>query len=86
MCLAIPAQVCELSENDQLALVDILGVRRKVSVDLLRDDPPIVGDWVLVHVGFALSKIGAAQAEEQLKMLTMLGETEGAVEEVRNVI
>ena len=86
MCLAIPAQVCELSETDQLALVDILGVRRKVSVDLLRDDPPAVGDWVLVHVGFALSKIDAAQAEEQLKMLTMLGETEGAVDEVRNVV
>jgi len=86
MCLAIPAQVCELSESDRLALVDILGVRRKVSVELLQDDPPLVGDWVLVHVGFALSKIGTAQAEEQLKMLAMLGEAEGAQEEVRHAL
>jgi hydrogenase expression/formation protein HypC len=86
MCLAIPAQVCELSDHDRLALVDILGVRRKVSVDLLCDDPPIVGDWVLVHVGFALSKIGAAQAEEQLKTLAMLGEADGAQEELRDGI
>jgi len=86
MCLAIPAHVCEISDSDRLALVDILGVRRKVSIDLLQDDPPVVGDWVLVHVGFALSKIGAAQAEDQLKMLAMLGETEGAQEEIRHAL
>ena len=48
MCLAIPAQVCELfDEQPELALVDVLGVRRKVSVDLLRDDPPAsaTGCW-----------------------------------------
>ena len=86
MCLAIPAHVCDISDSDRLALVDILGVRRKVSIELLRDDPPVVGDWVLVHVGFALSKIGAVQAEDQLKMLTMLGETEGAQEEIRHAL
>ena len=83
MCLAIPAQVCELiDEREELALVDVLGVRRKVNVFLLQDDPPRPGDWVLVHVGFALSKIGAAQAEEQLRMLTALGEATAALEEV----
>jgi hydrogenase expression/formation protein HypC len=87
MCLAIPAQVCELIEAEhRLAMVDILGVRRKVSMDLLSDAPPQIGDWVLVHVGFALSKISAAQAEEQLKMLTMLGETETASDELRQAM
>ncbi len=86
MCLAIPAHVCEISDSDRLAVVDILGVRRKVSIDLLQDDPPVVGDWVLVHVGFALSKIGEAQAEDQLKMLALLGETEGAQEEIRHAL
>ena len=83
MCLAIPAQVCEqFAEQPELALVDVLGVRRKISVDLLRDDPPAIGDWVLVHVGFALSKISAAQAEEQLNMLSALGEASAAREEL----
>ncbi|HKD35391.1 MAG TPA: HypC/HybG/HupF family hydrogenase formation chaperone [Pirellulales bacterium] len=83
MCLAIPAQVCELfDEQPKLALVDVLGVRRKISIDLLRDDSPNVGDWVLVHVGFALSKISAEQAEEQLKLLSALGEASVAREEL----
>ncbi len=83
MCLAIPAQVCELfAEQPDLALVDVLGVRRKISIDLLRDDPPTIGDWVLVHVGFALSKISASQAEEQLNMLAALGEASVAREEL----
>jgi hydrogenase expression/formation protein HypC len=83
MCLAIPAQVRELfGDQQELALVDVLGVRRKISVDLLRDDPPTIGDWVLIHVGFALSKISAEQADEQLKMLTALGEASAAREEL----
>src|SRR5262249_51360880 len=82
MCLAIPAQVSEILDADgHLALVDILGVRRKVNVDLLQDDPPLAGDWVLVHVGFAMSKISAQQAEEQLQMLTSLGEASTARDE-----
>jgi len=82
MCLAIPAQVSEiLPAEGNLALVDILGVRRKVNVDLLQDDPPLVGDWVLIHVGFAMSKISAEQAEETLQMLSSLGEASSARDE-----
>jgi hydrogenase expression/formation protein HypC len=82
MCLAIPAQVTELSEREpNLALVDILGVRRRISIDLLADSPPRIGDWVLIHVGFALSKISPEQADEQLKMLALLGEDSAAREE-----
>ena len=83
MCLAIPGQVVELlSEDRNLAVVNVLGVRRKVDLGLLQEDPPVAGDWVLIHVGFAMSKIDAADAEQQLRMLTELGEQEAAMEEV----
>jgi len=83
MCLAIPAQITEFDPADpQLATVDILGARRQASVALLADDPPLLGDWVLVHVGFALSKISAERAAEQLEMLAILGEDAEARAEV----
>ncbi|HEX4000316.1 MAG TPA: HypC/HybG/HupF family hydrogenase formation chaperone [Pirellulales bacterium] len=88
MCLAIPGQITELfadphdAERNSLAMVDILGVRRKVSIDLLQDDPPGPGDWVLIHVGFAMSKISSERAAEQLEMLAMLGEASTARDEL----
>lgn len=83
MCLAIPAQISELlDDRNELAMVDIMGVRRRINIDLLSDDPPKLGDWVLIHVGFAMSKIGAQQAEGQLRLLAMLGEASAAEEEV----
>jgi hydrogenase expression/formation protein HypC len=83
MCLAIPGQIVDiLVEDRSLALVDILGVRRKVDLGLLQEDPPIAGDWVLIHVGFAMSKIGEAEALDQLRMLAELGESEAAQQEV----
>ena len=84
MCLAIPGKIVELLENQwDLAVVDVLGVRRKVDLGLLRDEHPIAGDWVLIHVGFAMSKISEAEAEEQIRLLTALGEGDAAAEEVR---
>jgi hydrogenase expression/formation protein HypC len=84
MCLAIPGKIVDVLEEDRsLALVDVLGVRRKVDLGLLQDEPPETGDWVLIHVGFAMSKIGEADAREQLRMLTDLGESDAAMEEVR---
>jgi hydrogenase expression/formation protein HypC len=78
VCLAIPGRIVELdSENANLALVDVVGVR------LLQDEPPVPGDWVLIHVGFAMSKISEADAADQMRTLTMLGETAAAMEEVR---
>ena len=63
MCLAIPGKIVELlAEDRNLAVVDVLGVRRKVDLGLLQDDPPVTGDWVLIHVGFAMSKISEADA------------------------
>ena len=61
MCLAIPGKIIEIdSQNPQHAVVDVVGVRRKVDLGLLQDDPPVPGDWVLIHVGFAMSKISEA--------------------------
>ena len=83
MCLAIPAQISALCHDDsQQATVDILGVRRKVNIALLDDDPPRLGDWVLVHVGFAMSKISHVQATEQLELLMQLGAAREARDEV----
>jgi hydrogenase expression/formation protein HypC len=83
MCLAIPAKIVELFPEEQnRALVEVVGVRRHIDTGLLADDPPKTGDWVLIHVGFAMSKISEAQALDQIQTLTMLGEQEAAIQEV----
>jgi hydrogenase expression/formation protein HypC len=67
MCLGIPGEVIELHpDQPDLAKVDVSGVRRLINIGLLTDDPPVPGEWVLIHVGFALSKIdeGIGQAYE----------------------
>jgi hydrogenase expression/formation protein HypC len=83
MCLAIPGRIIELSGDDsRLAVVDVSGVRRRINVDLLKDDALAVGDWVLIHVGFAMSRISDAAASEQLRLIAMLGEDVKAMEEL----
>jgi len=84
VCLAIPGRIIELDVlNAHQALVDVVGVRRKVDLGLLQDEPPGPGDWVLIHVGFAMSKISEADAADQMRLLNMLGEVDAAMEEVR---
>jgi hydrogenase expression/formation protein HypC len=84
MCLAIPGKIVELLEEDRdLAVVEVLGVRRRVDLGLLQEDRALAGDWVLIHVGFAMSKISEADALDQLRMLTELGESGAAMEEAR---
>jgi len=84
MCLAIPGKIVELdSSHAHLGTVEVAGVRRKVDLGLLEEDPPKQGEWVLIHVGFAMTKISEQDAIEQMEMLRMLGETEQAIEEVR---
>jgi hydrogenase expression/formation protein HypC len=74
MCLGIPGQIVEfVDEVNDIAKVDVSGVRRNVSVALVRPDGIKQGDWVLVHVGFAMSKIDEEEAYETLRMLTALG-------------
>lgn len=84
MCLAIPGKIIELVQNqDKVGVVDVAGVRRKVQLGLLAEDMPVPGDWVLIHVGFAMSKISEADAAEQMRLLSMLGEHEQAMQEVK---
>ena len=83
MCLAIPGQIRQLDAERRFATVEVGHVRRSVNVDLLRDDPLDVDDWVLIHVGFAMSKISAEQAASQIELLEMLGEADEAMEEVQ---
>ncbi|WP_151193029.1 HypC/HybG/HupF family hydrogenase formation chaperone [Cysteiniphilum sp. JM-1] len=65
MCLAIPAQIIALNGDDQ-ALVNIGGVRKEISLALLKDQV-VINDYVIVHVGFALSKLDESQAKQTLK-------------------
>jgi hydrogenase expression/formation protein HypC len=78
MCLGIPGRIVEINDPAQLrAKVDVDGVRREISVALLGLDGPEgaqVGDWVLVHVGFAMAKIDEAEARETLDALKALGD------------
>lgn len=84
MCLAIPGKIVELGAAGEVtATVDVAGVRRRVDLGLLQDDAPGIGDWVLIHVGFAMSKISEEDALDQMQTLAMLGETEAALREVR---
>ena len=84
MCLAIPGKIIEISaENPDSALVDVVSVRRRVDLGLLQDDRPQPGDWVLIHVGFAMSKISEQDARDQMETLRALGEAEAALQEVQ---
>jgi hydrogenase expression/formation protein HypC len=91
MCLAIPGQVVEvLDPVNQIARVDVVGVRRNVNVGLLSDGNgggvgP--GDWVLIHVGFALSKVDEDEAQATLSLLEQMGaEYEQELEELRTSV
>jgi hydrogenase expression/formation protein HypC len=84
MCIAIPGKIVEISsDNTDSALVDVVGVRRKIDLGLLQDDRPVPGDWVLIHVGFAMSKISELDALDQMNTLRALGEIDGAMQEVQ---
>jgi hydrogenase expression/formation protein HypC len=84
MCLAIPGKIVEMFPGDPpSATVEVAGVRRRVELGLLGEDAASLGDWVLIHVGFAMSKISEADAIEQMRMLAALGEDEAALEEIR---
>ncbi len=86
MCLAIPGQVIELvDERLRLAKVDVAGVLRTVNIGLLNDAGP--GDWVLIHVGFALSKVDEEEAQATLGLLQRMGEAfEQELEDLRTSV
>ena len=75
MCLGIPGEVVEIHpEQPDLARVNVSGVRRVINVGLLTDEPPKPGEWVLIHVGFALSKIDENEAAAALQFLEGIGQ------------
>ena len=89
MCLGIPGCIVKVDDaDDMIATVDVCGIRRQINVSCVVDDEhPIascVGDWVLVHVGFAMSRIDADQAAETLKILAELGEAQVELESMAN--
>lgn len=71
MCLALPARIVELRENES-GIVDLGGVRKEVSLALVEEVG--VGDYVIVHVGYALSKLDTGEAEATLRLFAELGE------------
>jgi hydrogenase expression/formation protein HypC len=75
MCLGIPGQILEFaSGHEHLARVDVSGVTRVVNIGLLEDEHLEPGDWVLIHVGFAMSKIDEEEASLALASLQMMGQ------------
>ena len=83
MCLGIPGQIVRITDaGRQMALADISGVRREVSVACVARDPleALVGEWALIHVGFAMSVIDATEAAATLEALRGLGEAQETLE------
>jgi len=88
MCLGIPGRIVRIDDPvRKLATVDVSGVKRQVNIAcIVSEAHPVeacVGDWVLVHVGFAMSRIDEEQAAETLKILTELGEAQAELEAMR---
>jgi hydrogenase expression/formation protein HypC len=75
MCLGIPGQVVAMVEGygNQLALVDVLGAQRQINIGMLEDQELASGDWIVIHMGFAMERIDAAGAEKALAGLEMMG-------------
>jgi hydrogenase expression/formation protein HypC len=88
MCLGIPGKIVEIIDaNTLMAKVDVAGVQRPVNIACIIDPEhavaDCVGDWVLVHVGFAMSRIDAEEARKTLELLTELGEAQQELDAMR---
>jgi hydrogenase expression/formation protein HypC len=88
MCLGIPGRIVKIDDATRtLATADVAGVRRQVNIACIVDEThPVeacVGDWVLIHVGFAMSRINAQEAAATLKILNELGEAQAEIQAMR---
>jgi len=87
MCHAIPGKIVEIVDADnQIAKVEVGGVKRNVNIGMLGEDEARVGDYVLIHVGFAMSKVDEQQAEDTLRVLKEIGEFDLEFEQFRTVV
>jgi hydrogenase expression/formation protein HypC len=85
MCLAIPGRIVEIvDEENHVAKVEVGGIRRNINLGLLADTEVKPGDYVLIHVGFAMSKIDEHEAAETLRLLHELGSYEPEVEQFKS--
>lgn len=90
MCLGIPGQITEIVDADNLvAKVDVGGVKREVNIACIVDDEhpaaSCVGDWVLVHVGFAMSRLNEEEAARTLALLEELGDMQAELDAMRQM-
>ena len=87
MCLAIPGKIVEIvDEENQIAKVEVGGVRRNINIGMLDKEDARVGDYVLIHVGFAMSKIDEKEAEDTLRLLEELGSYEDEIDQFKSTI
>ncbi len=81
MCVGLPARVIDIDVDTRSGLVDVDGVRRRVDLSLVIDDGLVVGDWVLLHVGFAMSIVDEEEAARTLEFIKFFeGEEDGGFE------
>ncbi|HYU98072.1 MAG TPA: HypC/HybG/HupF family hydrogenase formation chaperone [Pyrinomonadaceae bacterium] len=87
MCLAIPGKIVEIvDEDNSIAKVEVGGVKRNINIGMLGKEEARVGDYVLIHVGFAMSKVDEKQAEDTLRILKEIGEFDLEFEQFRTVV
>ena len=87
MCLAIPGKIVEIvDEDNQIAKVEVGGVKRNVNIGMLGKDEARIGDYVLIHVGFAMSKVDEQQAEDTLRVLREIGEFDLEFEQFKTAV
>lgn len=85
MCLAIPGRIVEIVDAaNQIAKVDVGGVKRNVNIGMLESEEARVGDYVLIHVGFAMTRIDAIEAEETLRLLREMGAYETELDQFKS--
>jgi hydrogenase expression/formation protein HypC len=87
MCLAIPGKIVEIvDEENSIAKVEVGGVKRNINIGMLGKDEAQIGDYVLIHVGFAMSKVDEAQALDTLRVLKEIGEFDLEFEQFKTVV
>ena len=87
MCLAIPGKIVEIvDEENSIAKVEVGGVKRNINIGMLGKEEARVGDYVLIHVGFAMSKVDEKEAEDTLRILKVIGEFDLEFEQFRTVV